>query len=603
MRRSTLIVIIIVLAVAVTLAIAIPLSINGGQVYTITLDRQGGTGGSSSVEVKNNKAMPSATAPTKEGFAFLGYFDSDGKQFYTETMTSANKWDRKEDAILYAKWTARTYTVTLNANGGSGGSSVTATYGESMPTATMPSRTGWSFLGMYDTQESTGGTQYYNSAGLSARSWDKTQSTTLYARWSISQYTITFNSNGGTSVTAITRDFGTSVTKPTDPTKSNSTFIGWWSTTNFSGSQIAWPYTMTASSVTFYARWLEVTTSGSASGIGTDTVNITINVSGGSSNYRYEAVNSSGTVITTHSHLNFSWGTGANINRLSLTKKADSQSDTFYVRVTDTTLSVSRIVSFSYTTTNSGGGGCVAAGTLITLFDGSQIPIEQTKTGDLVLIWNFHTGNFTVAPIVLITSHAAKEVEIIHLYFSDGTELKVIGAHGVWSVNPNQYVFINEDAENFVGQWFHKQYIDENNKPASTSVQLVSVSLYSEYTTTWDIVTYGGISSYMNGLLSISYPLVGFANTFEVVQDTMRFDQELLISDIETFGLLTYEEFIYMFAPEGMAEDELIPRVLFDAVNAQYLKVAIGKGLLSFEELQVIFGQFANIIDETEMDD
>ena len=80
------------------------------------------------------------------------------------------------------------YTVTLSKNASdatAGTASVTATYGDAMPTAsvTMPTRTGYTFAGYYDTSAATGGTQYYTAAGASARTWNKTSNTTLYARW------------------------------------------------------------------------------------------------------------------------------------------------------------------------------------------------------------------------------------------------------------------------------------------------------------------------------------------------------------------------------------------------------------------------------------
>ena len=52
-----------------------------------------------------------------------------------------------------------------------------------MPSATMPTRTGYTFAGYYDTSAATGGTQYYKADGTSARTWNKTANTTLYARW------------------------------------------------------------------------------------------------------------------------------------------------------------------------------------------------------------------------------------------------------------------------------------------------------------------------------------------------------------------------------------------------------------------------------------
>ena len=78
------------------------------------------------------------------------------------------------------------FTVTLNKNAAdatAGTTSVTATIGQLMPAANMPTRTGYAFAGYYDTSAATGGKQYYTAAGASANTWDKEADTTLYARW------------------------------------------------------------------------------------------------------------------------------------------------------------------------------------------------------------------------------------------------------------------------------------------------------------------------------------------------------------------------------------------------------------------------------------
>lgn len=81
---------------------------------------------------------------------------------------------------------ANKYTITLNANGGSGGTaSVTGTYDSMLPTlSSLPTRATYTFVGYYDTSAATGGNQYYNSQGTGIKLWDKTSNTTLYARWS-----------------------------------------------------------------------------------------------------------------------------------------------------------------------------------------------------------------------------------------------------------------------------------------------------------------------------------------------------------------------------------------------------------------------------------
>lgn len=77
---------------------------------------------------------------------------------------------------------------------------------------------------------------------------------TVYAKWTINQYTITFNSNQGTAVSSITQDYGTTVIQPTDPTREGYTFDGWYSD---AGLTQAYTFsTMPAEDITLYGRWI-----------------------------------------------------------------------------------------------------------------------------------------------------------------------------------------------------------------------------------------------------------------------------------------------------------------------------------------------------------
>lgn len=137
-----------------------------------------------------------------------------------------------------AVWTANKYTITFNRNGGpaNGSSSATATYAAAMPSATMPTRAGYTFDGYYDA--ASGGTQYYTAAGASARTWNKTAATTLYAHWTKNNYTLTFNANGGEcSETSRTVAYNTNIDDLPIPTRSGYTFVGWGH--DFNGSQQA----------------------------------------------------------------------------------------------------------------------------------------------------------------------------------------------------------------------------------------------------------------------------------------------------------------------------------------------------------------------------
>ncbi len=169
--------------------------------YPVSFNRNcpttGSGGQTDSVNATYGNAMPtiSTTAPTCAGYTFKGWYDnqtySSGTQYYTAAGASARTYNKTTGTTLYGGWDPTTYTVSFNVNGGSGGQSanVSATYGSAMPTisTTKPTRTGFTFMGWYDNATYTSGTQYYTAAGASARSFDKTSATTLYAGWKDAQ--------------------------------------------------------------------------------------------------------------------------------------------------------------------------------------------------------------------------------------------------------------------------------------------------------------------------------------------------------------------------------------------------------------------------------
>ena len=199
-----------------------------------------------------------ATAST--GYEFVGWFDAaSGGTAVSTSTTYTYKYDISYTGkTVYGRFKAKTYTVTLNQENATttGTTSVTATYGVTMPTiATLPTRNGYDFAGYFDAK--SGGTKYYNADGSSAKNWDKTSNTTLYAQWTAKEITINWNANGG-SVTPTTSTYtydGNAITLPT-PSYAGHRFLGWFTAAN-GGTQITdvgttnKPYT----TVTYYAHW------------------------------------------------------------------------------------------------------------------------------------------------------------------------------------------------------------------------------------------------------------------------------------------------------------------------------------------------------------
>jgi len=153
------------------------------QTYTVTLNPNGGSGGTASVTATAGAAMPSATAPTRSGHTFLGYWDTDaasgGAKYYNADMSSARAWDKAAAATLYARWTAvpTLHTITFHPNGG--GTPVpfsTKQIAMNAPYDVLPTiqRANHRFLGWHTAQ--TGGTRVWSTLVFTGQA-------NLYAQW------------------------------------------------------------------------------------------------------------------------------------------------------------------------------------------------------------------------------------------------------------------------------------------------------------------------------------------------------------------------------------------------------------------------------------
>lgn len=120
--------------------------------------------------------------------------------------------------ILYANWTPISYTVKFYANDGTQTSTdEDFKYDEQKPlTANGFTRTGYTFTG-WNTQADGKGTSYVNNASVQKLSAIDGDTFSLYAQWKINQYTVTFDTAGGSAVPQRTVDYGTKLTKPADP--------------------------------------------------------------------------------------------------------------------------------------------------------------------------------------------------------------------------------------------------------------------------------------------------------------------------------------------------------------------------------------------------
>ena len=224
---------------------------------------------------------------------------------------------------------------------------------------------------------------------------------------------------------------------------------------------------------------------------------------------------------------------------------------------------------------------CLASGSLITLADGSQKAVELLTGDETLLVWNMYTGTFDTAPILCIDSDPLSTYDVIQLSFSDGTTVDVISEHGFFDVDLNEYVYLDKHAAQYIGHSFLKQ-----GAGGMVQVVLEDVTITQESTSAYSPVTYGHLCYFVNGMLSMPGGIDGLFNIFEVDPDTMTYDAEAMAADIEQYGLYTYEEL-----------NALVPvtEEMFDAVNGQYLKVAVGKGIITIGQIAELVERYSDL--------
>ena len=185
--------------------------------YTIAFDTNGGSE-IAPITQDYGTEISAPDNPTRKGYTFKGWDKEIPKTMPAENIT------------VKAQWKINQYTITFDTNGGSEIAPITHDYGTEITAPDNPTRKGYTFKG-----------------------WDKeipktmpVENITVKAQWEINQYTITFDTNGGSEIAPITQDYGTEITAPDNPTRKGYTFKGW-------DKEI--PKAMPAENITITARW------------------------------------------------------------------------------------------------------------------------------------------------------------------------------------------------------------------------------------------------------------------------------------------------------------------------------------------------------------
>ena len=181
--------------------------------YTVSFNSDGGST-VDNITVNHGEKVTAPEAPTKDGYAFAGWYVGDTAYDFNTAVTA--------DVELTAKWNAIEYTISYVLNGGTNADDAITTFTVKSDEITLlaPTREGYSFDGWYNAE--TGGDK------VTVIEAGSIGNITLYARWTTESHTVSFNSDGGSTVDNITVNHGEKVTAPKAPTKDGYAFAGWY---------------------------------------------------------------------------------------------------------------------------------------------------------------------------------------------------------------------------------------------------------------------------------------------------------------------------------------------------------------------------------------
>ena len=219
-----------------------------GLQFTVTFDPTGGEVDPPSKTVVYGSDYGTMPTPTKYGYSFYGWYtqaEGGSRRYETSTVNTA------ADHTLYAHWNAAPHTVTFDPAGGTvSPQATTVYYGERYWSLPTPERPGYRFDGWFTSPEGGDRVTYETVV-------ETAEDETLYARWTETSYTVTFNPRSGqVSPTSKEVWYGQPYGELPTPTREGATFLGWYTETGGQGTLVeAESVVETGRNHTLYAAW------------------------------------------------------------------------------------------------------------------------------------------------------------------------------------------------------------------------------------------------------------------------------------------------------------------------------------------------------------
>ena len=238
---------------------------------------------------------------------------------------------------------------------------------------------------------------------------------------------------------------------------------------------------------------------------------------------------------------------------------------------------------FRYFYANGTEGSCLSGNTLIWLESGETKLLKDLTYNDKVLCWDFLTGKVRGTHISIIYPHNIDICYSIKLKFENNRNITILNDHSLFDIVLNKFIVIDKDSvKHFLSHEFLCFEKSENGKAKIIKSKLIGYEIEMSYERLYSIQTAIYNNFIANGFLTITTPpYEGWFDYFEIGKD-FTYDKELMKKDILKYGVFEYKD----FKPYGVSKKQFVD------FNGKYLKVLIGKGVVTFNQILSLFKKF-----------
>ena len=223
---------------------------------------------------------------------------------------------------------------------------------------------------------------------------------------------------------------------------------------------------------------------------------------------------------------------------------------------------------------------CITGDTIVTLKDGTNIPVSELHNDDEILCWDFDYACLTYAPLTaFFKKHSDNPVNVIRLHFEDGSNIGVIFEHLFFDLTLGKFIPVNTDSLDFIGHDFAKI----NSQGQIVPVKVTSITLDEFTHDAYSPHCKGYLNFFADGFISGTGGLLGLCNMFDFNPHNMRFDHMKKVHDLNFFGRIGYA-----------ALKDLVSEQFFTDNHLDTFSVAFGKNLISYQNFRDFISKFSH---------